>query len=349
MKETLFVFGLLALILASCQDGPGDTDASRSSDAPQTTLLVENIRDSLSRIIFGDSAHFEVLAGGMEWAEGPLVLPDESVIWSDVPNNHILRWTEGTGVRVWLENSGHAPDDYSSEPGSNGLALDAAGNLILCQHGARSVARMTTSLDSPRADYEILADNFDGKRFNSPNDLVVAPDGSILFTDPIYGLPGGAESDLRELDFCGVFRLTPAGAVQLLSRDYHRPNGIGLSPDGKTLYVANSDGAYPIVTATPILDENYTLGPVDTLLNAINLVGKEVGYPDGLAVGKNGRIFATAPGGVWVLDPDGTLLSKVKTGLPVANVTLSPKEDWLYLTSDYYLIRVKLPTHEPTK
>jgi gluconolactonase len=349
MKGFICFLLVLTFFLVSCGDSQPPNEVEVVQESPPLSLKVESIQDSLTQQLFGLEPDFEVLFGGMSWSEGPLALPDGSVICSDVPNNHILRWTRDKGKEVWLENSGNAPNEYSREPGSNGLVLSDDGHLLLCQHGARSVAKMKANWQRPSPTFETLADNYAGKRFNSPNDLTLAPDGSILFTDPIYGLPGGAESPLRELDFCGVYRIPPDGEVQLLSRAYSRPNGIGISPDGKTLYVANSDGKNALVTATQILDTSFTLGPVDTLINATNLTGEEVGLPDGLAVGKNGRIFATAPGGVWVLNPDGTLISKIRTGLPVSNVTLSPQEDYLYLTSDFYLISVKLSTHEPTK
>jgi gluconolactonase len=201
---------------------------------------------------------------------------------------------------------------------------------------------MEAPLDAPDSQFTVLADNYLGKRFNSPNDLVIAKDGSILFTDPIYGLPGREKSTVREMDYCGVFRIDPSGIVHLLSKQYLRPNGIGLSPDNKTLYVADSDRSRLTITATPILDDTFALGEPIYLVEAAHLAQKEKGSTDGLAVGKNGRIFATAPGGVWILEPDGKVIAKISTGLPVANVELAPNEDWLYLTSDYYLLRIKL-------
>jgi gluconolactonase len=201
---------------------------------------------------------------------------------------------------------------------------------------------MDAPLDAPVGPFTVLADNYQGKRFNSPNDLVIAKDGSILFTDPIYGLPGRENSTVREMDYCGVFRIDPSGTVHLLSKQYLRPNGIGLSPDNKTLYVADSDRSRLTITATPILDDTFALGEPVYLIEAADLVGKVKGSTDGLAVGKNGRIFATAPGGVWILEPDGKVIAKISTGLRVANVELAPNEDWLYLTSDYYLLRIKL-------
>jgi gluconolactonase len=291
--------------------------------------------------LFGGS-RVELLTDGLDWSEGPLVLPDGTVIFSDVPRNHIVRW-DGRQTDEWLNNSGNAADNYSREPGSNGLALNAAGELLLCQHGSRQVARMDAPLDRPRPRYVTLADRYAGKRFNSPNDLVVAPDGSILFTDPPYGLPPDAK---RELDFCGVFRIDPRGGVHLLSREFSRPNGIGLSPDGKTLYVANSDARRAVVTAMPILNAEYELGEARVLFDGTELTGTQPGLPDGLAVAQSGLLFATGPGGVRVMRPDGEVLTLIASDRPVSNVTLSADEDYLYLTNDDRLLRIKLNTDD---
>ncbi|MEM9526674.1 MAG: SMP-30/gluconolactonase/LRE family protein [Bacteroidota bacterium] len=348
-----FAFTYL-LLFTTCQNASapenGDTPPKEPAEsapppatpaAPQLDLRVEPNDAVATAALLGENPEFTVLIEGMEWSEGPLALPDGRIICSDVPNNQIRYWKDGE-VGVYLDNSGYAPNDYSSEPGSNGLHLDAENRLVLCQHGSRRVARMNNSIETPSPSFTTLADNYQGKKFNSPNDLVIAADGSILFTDPIYGLPGRENSEIRELDFCGVYRIKPDGTVQLLTKEYDRPNGIGLSPDEKTLYIGNSDRSNFVVTATPILDENFTLGEAKVLIDANKFVGKEIGSCDGLEVAKNGRIFATAPGGVWILEPDGKLVAKVRTGTPVSNVELSPAEDYLYLASDYYLIRLKL-------
>ncbi|MEM9260332.1 MAG: SMP-30/gluconolactonase/LRE family protein [Bacteroidota bacterium] len=348
-----FAFAFL-LLFTTCQNAtapahgdapPADSTTSppppTTPEAPQLDLRIEAHDTTETSALFGEKPEFTVLIEGMEWSEGPLVLPDGRILCSDVPNNQIRYWKDGE-VGVYLDNSGYASNDYSSEPGSNGLHLDSENRLVLCQHGSRRVARMNNPIEDPLPAFTILADNYQGKKFNSPNDLVIASDGSILFTDPIYGLPGRENSEIKELDFCGVYRIKPDGEVQLLTKAYDRPNGIGLSPDEKTLYIGNSDRSNFVVTATPILDENFTLGEAKVLIDANKYVGKEIGSCDGLAVAKNGRIFATAPGGVWILEPDGKLVAKVRTGTPVSNVELSPAEDYLYLASDYYLIRLKL-------
>ncbi|NJB85608.1 gluconolactonase [Lewinella marina] len=329
----LLPLGLL-LVLVGCRSTPAP-EAAPAVDALPVRL--EALDESATRRWFGPEVVAEELFAGMEWSEGPLVLPDGTVVCSDVPNNHILSWT-GSGSEVWLNNSGAAANDYSNEPGSNGLALDPEGRLLLAQHGARRIARMDAPLAGPEPTYSTVADRYDGKRFNSPNDLVVAADGSILFTDPPYGLPKG---EAGEMGFNGVYRVDPRGQVTLLTKEYSRPNGIGLSPDGRTLYIANSDGARAVVTATP-LAEDFTLGEPRILIDGTELAGKEPGYPDGLAVAADGTVFATAPGGVWVVRPDGTVLSKIRSEGPVSNVCLSPAEDWLYLTNDNRLLRVKL-------
>ncbi len=323
----------MLLVAWSCRspvpDGP---------PAEGAPVRIEAIDVAATRSIFGKRPYSEVLISGMTWAEGPLVLPSGKVICSDVPHNQVVEWTK-PGSQVWLENSGMADNEYSREPGSNGLALNAAGELLLCQHGSRRVAKMDAPLTDPRPVYTSLADRYQGKRFNSPNDLVVANDGSILFTDPPYGLPDGAP---RDLDYCGVFRIDPRGQVTLLTKAYSRPNGIGLSPDQRTLYIGNSDGQRAIVTATPILDEHFTLGEPRVLIDATALSGTVPGAPDGLTVARNGLIYATCPGGVWVIEPDGTLLSKIRSTGPVSNVELSAAEDWLYLANQDRLVRVKL-------
>ncbi len=331
MTVRLFLLLLLPLLVC-CVPRPAVPPAAVDA------LGVEMISRAKARALFGSEPLFEVLLTGMDWSEGPLVLPDGRVLCSDVPRNRILQWSAASDG-VYLTNSGDAADDYSREPGSNGLALSASGELLLCQHGSRRIAQLEAPLDAPAANYVSVADRYRGKRFNSPNDLVVATDGSILFTDPPYGLPEDGE---RELDFCGVYRVDPRGTVTLLTKDYSRPNGIGLSPDGKTLYLGNSDGKRAVVTATPILDSAFTLGEPRVLLDGAALVGELPGLPDGLAVSRSGRIFATGPGGVWVMEPDGRLIARVRSPVPVSNVALSPAEDWLYLTNDDRLVRVKM-------
>lgn len=322
--------------------------ACHSNPPPQRdpgSLRIEAIDRPATKELFGDNPTFELLLSGMDWSEGPLVLPHGQVICSDVPKNHIRAWPQMEDGPLYLDKSGSAPDDYSGEPGSNGLLIGNDGRLLLAQHGARRVARMLThDLRNPVNSFETVADNWQGKQFNSPNDLIQAQDGTIFFTDPPWGLPGRLESDAREIDFDGVYRVDTDGTVTALIRDFDKPNGIGLSPDESVLYV----GGGPLLYAYP-LSANHQVGDPTVLIDATDLQGKESepGSVDGLVVRSDGLLFATAPGGVWALEPDGTVLAKVRTGMPVSNVELSSRQDWLYLTSDSQLIRVKLNT--PTK
>ncbi len=329
---------LFFVLLMGCRAAP-----KPDADAPPLNFQITGADAGAISAVFGNAPHYDILHRGTDWAEGPLFLEDGSILFSDVPRNHVLRWKPGwKKARVWLRNSGSAPDDYSREPGSNGLLVNHDNELVLCQHGARRVVRYLGPVSLPGSPFRAIATHYGGQRFNSPNDLVQAADGSILFTDPIYGLPGGAESPVREMDYCGVFRLAPDGKVLLLTRELTRPNGIGLSPDERTLYVSNSDPDRMVIMAYPVLDEEFTLGPGRVFHDATELVGTVPGSSDGMAVARNGMLFATTPGGVRVFRPDGTEVAKIVTGTRIANVALSPDEQYLCLASDYYLLRVRL-------
>lgn len=225
--------------------------------------------------------------------------------------------------------------------GSNGLWIGQEGYLLLCQHGDRRIARMDAPLDDPAPQFTTLAGNYNGKKFNSPNDLVQHSDGSIYFTDPPYGLEGNGDDPAKELDFQGVYRLAPSGDVTLLTDELSRPNGIALSPDEQTLYVANSDPSHPVWMAYTVRkDGSITDGRV--FADASDFAGKEPGLPDGMIIDADGYIYATGPGGVWVFTPDGRTLGKIKTGQATSNCTIDNGGNVLYITADNYLLRMPL-------
>lgn len=295
--------------------------------------------------IIAPGAKIEKLADGYEWAEGPVWLAGEStLIFSDVPKNVVIKWSEESrAASRFLSPSGDTGSlAESSGQGSNGLTLDAVGRLVLMQHGDRRVARL-----EPNGEFRTLADRFEGKRLNSPNDGVFNRAGDLFFTDPPYGLKQGAKDPSRELDFSGVYLLRANGELTVLTRELRFPNGVALSPDEKTLYVANSDPERPILMAYP-LNKDGSIGSGKVLTDTTKLAraGKP-GLPDGLKVDQSGNIFMTGPGGVHVLSPDGTLLGRVETGVATANCAWGDDGSTLYLTADNMLCRIKTLTTGP--
>ena len=332
----------LAPALASAQDTLVDTPVKPSVSAPTPNLNIGTIERNDPRIdaLIAPGAAMVILGEGYEWAEGPAYdRRDGSLLFSDIPPNTVFRWQEGKGMpKAFLKPSGYTgKTPRGGEPGSNGLLFDKQGRLILCQHGDRRIARLETD-----GSFTTLADKYDSKRLNSPNDAVFKSDGSLYFTDPSYGLEGGNRSPLKELPFNGVYRLSPQGEVTLLTKELSYPNGIGFSPDEKTLYVANSDGERAIWMAFPVKDDG-TLGEGKVFFDATRGMKTLKGAPDGLKVDAKGNLFATGPGGVLIFAPDGKHLGTLNTGVATANVGFGgPDGSTLFITADMYLLR--LPT-----
>lgn len=294
---------------------------------------------ALDRLI-PPGAIVEVLASGFEWTEGPVWdRKGQRLLFSDIPRNSIYQWTPQKGIELFLKPSGFTgAGDYGSEPGSNGLVMDAQGRLYTMEHGDRRVAVM-----APGSGKVTLANRFEGKRFNSPNDGVLHSSGAVYFTDPIYGLPKRAEDPAREMDFCGVYRLA-GGQVTLLTKELSRPNGIAFSPDEKTLYVANSDPERAVWLAFPVKGDG-TLGPSRVFADVTSMVSdSSPGLPDGLKVDREGNLWATGPGGVHIYSPSGKRLGRIDTGEATANVGWGDDGATLYITADMYLCRLKTRT-----
>ncbi|MBB5351051.1 gluconolactonase [Haloferula luteola] len=302
---------------------------SRLAGEPES---IERLDPALDRILPVDAA-VETLMTGFAWVEGPVWDPRHSrLLFSDIPANTIHAWSAANEhLDIFLKPSGYTgTGDYGREPGANGLALNADGDLLCCEHGDRRL-----SILKPGGGKLTLADRFEGQRLNSPNDLTLHPNGSIYFTDPPYGLPRGADDPFRELDFCGVYRIDPEGKLQLLTREIERPNGIALNPQGDLLYVSQSSGKEPFIWRFPI-ENDGSLGPRRMFFDARTLEGP--GAPDGLKVAEDGTVFATGPGGLLILSPTGKLLGRILCHRPTANVALAPGE--LYLTSSDRILRV---------
>ncbi len=285
-------------------------------------------------------AAIEVIASGFEWTEGPVWVKDGGyLLFSDIPRNAVFRWQEGKGASIYLQPSGYTgAGAYGKEPGSNGLTLDAGGQLVSCEHGDRRLSVLTRD-----GGKRTLVDNYQGKRLNSPNDCVYKSNGDLYFTDPPYGLPGNYGDPRRELDFCGVYRLGKDGVLTLLTKELSRPNGLAFSPDEKTLYVANSDPERAIWMAYAMKDDG-TLGPGKVFYDVTANAGKLPGLPDGLKVDVNGNLFATGPGGVSVFSPEGTLLGRIETGQATANCAWGGDGSTLYICADMYLCRIQTAT-----
>jgi gluconolactonase len=317
--------------------------ASCNSQEYPTTGSVERLSPELDRIIAPGTLP-EILAEGFEWSEGPLWLPDqEKVIFSDIPNNSIFEWSENEGLKLYLKPSGYTDTiTRGGETGSNGLLLDEDGKLVLCQHGDRRMARMTAPLDAPEAKYETIAGAWKGKRFNSPNDAVYHSTGKLYITDPAYGMELQYKDPRRDMDFTGVFSITPEGEVNLLTDQLTAPNGIGFSPDESRLYVANSGGSSGSIWMEYKLAEDGSLQNEKLFYDARTASDSLRGAPDGLVVRDDGIIFATGPGGVWILTPEGKHLGIILTGQATSNCTLDAKNQYLYMTADMYLMRIRL-------
>jgi gluconolactonase len=348
MTRARFVTGCLLLALgAACQSAPpAPAPATPAAAARSYPAIgsVERLDPALDALV-PPGATIEKLAEGFTWAEGPVWTPGGggALLFSDVPNNVIHRWKDGEGLTDFLRPSGYTGQEpRGGNLGSNGLTLDGAGHLVLCQHGDRRVAR----LEADRS-FGTVAGVFDGKRFNSPNDVVVRSNGDVYFTDPAYGFEGAPPTWKHEIGFSGVFRRTPDGTVTALVRDLTFPNGIAFSPDEKTLYISNSDPDRAIWMA-------YEVAPDGTLANARLFfeatdkvkAGKK-GLPDGLKVDEHGNLFAGGPGGVLVFSPGGKHLGTIVTGEPTANVAFGPADgggSFLYMTAHDKLCRIRLST-----
>jgi gluconolactonase len=312
----------------------------RADDKPTIVGSIERLDPALDKLL-PQGAKMEVIGEGYAWCEGPVWIHDGNfLLFSDIPNNAIMRWDAKSGSKLFMKPSGYTgKDTRGGESGSNGLAVDRKGRLILCQHGDRRVARLDSSLKDPQPKFITLADRFEGKRLNSPNDAVVDRKGAIYFTDPPYGLLKGMDDPKKELDFQGVYRISPQGKLTLLTKELERPNGISLSPDEKTLYIANSYEQRPIIAAFE-LKQDGTLGEMQVFFDASRLAGKP-GACDGLTVDLEGNVFATIPGGVGIFSPDGKHLGLLATGDRTANCEFGGENgSTLFICANHRVLRI---------
>ncbi|RPG34635.1 MAG: SMP-30/gluconolactonase/LRE family protein [Muricauda sp. TMED12] len=287
-------------------------------------------------------AKIEVLAEGFIWSEGPVWVKDGGfLLFSDVPQNTIFKWKDDEGLSEFLKPSGYTGiPPYSGEPGSNGLTISNDGELVMSEHGDRRISKMPLVGGGKFT----LADTWMGKRFNSPNDVVQASNGTYYFTDPPYGLPEQQNSALREIDAFGVYKIDTNGNVKMVVKNLTRPNGVALSPDEKTLYVNQSDSNAPYIMAYDI-QNNGSLDKGHIFFDATSLLESGlVGSLDGIKVTQDGTIFSTGPSGVLVITPEGKLLGRIETGQRTANCAWGDNGSVLYMTAHNFLMRIQTKT-----
>jgi gluconolactonase len=315
--------------------------ASSAAAVPSTPRGIRRLSPKLDAILDASSP-VEMLGGGYQWSEGPVWVPRGGgmLLFSDVPANRIWRWRRDRGFDLFLTPSGLAGPIPPTirEAGSNGLALDGRGRLLIADSGSRTIAR----LDFATQKKTVVVDRFEGKRFNSPNDVICASDGTLYFTDPPYGLADGDTSPLRELDFCGVYRLGADGRLEVLDRTVTRPNGIALSPDEGTLYVAVSDPKGPVLFAYTLDARGMPTARRVLVDFAADVAAGGPGLPDGMKVAAEGHLFASGPGGMHVLSPEGERLGLIQSGDVISNCAIGEGGAALYMTSNHAIARIAL-------
>ena len=328
----------LLMVVAAC--GSSDTEADGETTASGEPMPTASGAGTILRLEPGFNglvpagAIIEKIADGFVFTEGPVWIREEArLLFSDLRANAIIQWTEADGATPFVEVVFDGSMEGRASVGSNGLTRDSQGRLLLAEHGRRQITRIEDD-----GSHTVLVDSYEGSRLNSPNDLVYRSDGWLYFTDPPYGLAEGDDSPLKELDFNGIYRLGPDGELELLYGEQSRPNGLVFSPDENTLYVANSD-------ATNAGWMAYDVGP-EGLTNArvfLDVTGHpDSGGADGMKVDRAGNLFATGPGGVWVIAPDGTHLGTIQPDEGPANVGWGEDGRTLYMTAQTGLYRIRL-------
>lgn len=333
---------LISVAMCNCRNATVVNDVLKDS----TTGKIE-IYDKAALSLIDSNAAIDIIASGYTWSEGPVWLSAKrALLFTDVPENKIYMWKEGEAAKVFLMPSGYAGSvkRIGGEDGANGLALDNNDSLLLCQSGNRQVARLRASYDDAKPAFEVLAANYNGKKFNSPNDLAVSRNNTIYFTDPVYGLPQRENDSTRELKFEGVYKISPGKKITLLIDSIPRPNGIALSNDEKTLYVASSDSVHSR-WYTYTLDANGNIQSGKVLFDATALKANANVHQgcDGFKIDKHGNIFGAGPDGVSIISPEGKRLALIKIyKRRVSNCAFDETKNTLFITAKDVVLKMKL-------
>jgi len=313
-------------------------DTAAQTDTAKRIVILD--KEALQ--FFDSTTKVEVIAKGFKWTEGPLYVANgDYLLFSDIPNNKVYKWKDGD-TATYLYPSGFTGKLYlGKEAGSNALLLNKKNELILLQHGDRRIAKMNAPLDKPSTSFITLVDNYEGKKLNSPNDAVFDAKGNLYFTDPAYGLANGLNDTAKQLTFQGVFILRPNGSIELFTDQLKFPNGITLSPDGKYLFVANSDPNNKIWMQFE-LDKNGLKKNEKVLYRAKEDEGIDNGNPDGMKMSKNGYLFAAGPEGILVFNPSGKMIARIYTGNLTSNCAFGKDQKELFITRGFEVLHIKL-------
>jgi gluconolactonase len=307
----------------------------RAAVAREAPFELERLAPGLDNVVW-PGARLEQVAGGFEFTEGPLWSPEGALLFSSPNTNVIYRWDPRGTVTVFRAKSGYSGTDIGRyhQPGSNGLTFDPDGRLTICQHGNRRVVRV-----EPHGNVTVMADRFEGRRLNSPNDLVYRSDGTLFFTDPPFGLPEVFDDPAKELPFSGVFAVRN-GEVILVTDELAGPNGLAFSPDERFLYVGNWDPERKVIMRYEI-DEQCVVRGAGVFADLTAEPGEDA--LDGLKVDEAGNVFACGPGGVWILSPEGKHLGTIQAPELPANMAFGDADGrTLYMTARTGIYRMRL-------
>jgi gluconolactonase len=343
--------------------------ASWAAPAPGSYGMIRRINPALDELVAPDAV-IEQVGWGYQWSEGPVWVKDGGyLLFSDPPQNVIYQWSKAAASAsaeaaaaaraaktppakpvppymptVFMKPSGYSgkqPDPTLREPGSNGLAIDASGALVMCDSGTRAIAKVDLKTKAKT----VIADKFEGRRFNSPNDLCIAKSGAIYFTDPPFGLTDGITSAAKEQPFSGVYRLTPDGTVTVIDKQLNYPNGVALSPDEGTLFVTNSDKARPVLMAYTLGADGLPQSSEAVFDMTVLMTPDAKGLPDGMKIDQDGNMFVAGPGGILVLSKEAKLLGIIAiTDRASPNCAFAEDGSTLYICATDIVARIRLKT-----